>query len=232
MLTTRQDFLDTIYLLAKFYIIFLTVLDISLLLIFIPTFFFVSLTPGMCMTLAMTLGMTIGVRRTGWMMLGELLGVATVALFAVLGVSAIMLKYPLVFNVMKFAGAAYLLYIGVNMWRSKGKLAVTENNLLEEISISRSSLFNQGFITAIANPKGWAFMVSLLPPFINTDYPLPAQLCILIIIILISELVCMTLYAAGGKTIGKVLTRANNIKLLNRISGSLMVGVATWLAIS
>lgn len=46
--------------------------DFALLAVFIPTFFFVSITPGMCMTLAMTLGMSIGVRRTLWMMLGEL----------------------------------------------------------------------------------------------------------------------------------------------------------------
>ncbi len=50
--------------------------DYALLVAFIPTFFFVSVTPGMCMTLAMTLGMSIGVRRTLWMMLGELVGVA------------------------------------------------------------------------------------------------------------------------------------------------------------
>ena len=53
--------------------------DFALLAVFIPTFFFVSITPGMCMTLAMTLGMSIGVRRTLWMMLGELVGVALVA---------------------------------------------------------------------------------------------------------------------------------------------------------
>ena len=50
-------------------------IDVAALAVFIPTFFFVSITPGMCMTLAMTLGMSIGVRRTLWMMIGELLGV-------------------------------------------------------------------------------------------------------------------------------------------------------------
>ncbi len=49
--------------------------------------FFVSVTPGMCMTLSMTLGMTIGVRRTFWMMAGELLGVGLVAAAAVIGVA-------------------------------------------------------------------------------------------------------------------------------------------------
>lgn len=51
-------------------------LDYTLLLIFIPTFLLVSATPGMCMTLALTLGMSIGIRRTFWMMWGEMVGVA------------------------------------------------------------------------------------------------------------------------------------------------------------
>ncbi len=50
--------------------------DYALLAVFVPTFFFVSITPGMCMTLAMTLGMSIGVRKTLWMMLGELVVVS------------------------------------------------------------------------------------------------------------------------------------------------------------
>lgn len=206
--------------------------DTSLLLLFIPTFFIVSITPGMCMTLAMTLGMTIGIKKTAWMMLGELLGVAIVAISAVVGISTVMLQYPYVFSALKLIGAGYLVYIGINMWRSKGKLAISETDLSDSKKYSKSSLFNQGFITAIANPKGWAFMISLLPPFINAQYPMFAQLSILIAIILISELICMTLYATGGKTIGAVLTKRNNVQLLNKVSGALMVCVGIWLGLS
>ena len=55
-------------------------MNIALLTVFVPTFFFVSITPGLCMTLAMTMGMTIGVRRALWMMAGELVGLAVVEL--------------------------------------------------------------------------------------------------------------------------------------------------------
>jgi threonine/homoserine/homoserine lactone efflux protein len=206
-------------------------LDITLLTLFIPTFFLVSITPGMCMTLAMTLGMSIGIKKTLWMMWGELLGVALVAIAAVVGVSAIMFQFPQIFSVLKMIGAGYLLYVGINMWQSKGKLAVSNDNNCNT-HVSRQQLFNQGFITAIANPKGWAFMVSLLPPFINPNIALPMQLSVLITVILLSEFTCMMLYATGGKTIGKLLTQKNNVKLLNRISGSLMMLVALWLALS
>ncbi|MEW6992281.1 LysE family translocator [Colwelliaceae bacterium 6441] len=205
--------------------------DFTLVSIFIPTFFLVSITPGMCMTLAMTLGMSIGIRKTMWMMSGELLGVASVAIASVLGVSALMLNMPEIFNILKLIGALYLGYIGLNMWRSKGKLALSSEQK-ETITFSRQQLFNQGFITAIANPKGWAFMIALLPPFINTDYALPLQLTVLVIIIMISEFICMMLYATGGKTIAKALTQRNNVKLLNKVSGTLMFGVAIWLALS
>ena len=206
-------------------------LDFALLSLFIPTFFIVSVTPGMCMTLAMTLGMSIGVRNTLWMMWGELIGVAIVATASVIGVSTIMLQFPMIFNLLKFIGAGYLFYVGFNMWRSKGKLALSLNDNSPR-QISKQSLFYQGLVTAIANPKGWAFMVSLLPPFINTDYALIPQLSILITVILISEFACMMLYATGGKTLGKILSHHNNVKRLNRLSGTLMLLVALWLAVS
>ena len=185
----------------------------------------------MCMTLAMTLGMSIGIRSTLWMMWGELLGVAIVAMASVIGIAAIMLQYPQLFSVLKVLGACYLLYIGINMWRSKGKMAVTTTTN-KAMELSKQSLFNQGLLTAIANPKGWAFMISLLPPFINKNVELLPQLSLLIAVILISEFICMMLYATGGKTIGKILTKKNNLKLLNRTSGSLMIIVAIWLALS
>ena len=135
-------------------------LEYSLLLLFLPTSFFISITPGMCMTLAMSLGMSIGLRRTLYMMWGELIGVGLVAVAAVLGVSAIMLNYPSAFTVFKWLGGAYLMFIGGQMWLSKGKLSLNLDNPQQE-SASNIALVTQGFVTAVANPKGWAFMMSL-----------------------------------------------------------------------
>lgn len=204
-------------------------IDISALIIFIPTIFIVSITPGMCMTLAMTLGMSVGIRKTMYMMWGELLGVAIVAISAVIGVSAIMLRYPNIFIVLKCLGALYLTYVGINMWRSKGKLALNQENQIA--NTQSSTLFYQGLITAIANPKGWAFMISLLPPFLSAKLPIAPQLAVLLTIILLSEFICMMLYATGGKTVGKILTEKDKVKLLNKASGTLMIGVAIWLLI-
>lgn len=202
--------------------------DLALLAVFIPTFFFVSITPGMCMTLAMTLGMSIGVRRTLWMMIGELVGVAIVAIAAVLGVASIMLNYPQVFDILKWIGGGYLCYIGINMWRARGRMAVIEG---QQVNSSRFSLISQGFITAIANPKGWAFMISLLPPFISVDKPVAPQLLVLLSIIMVTESLSMLAYASGGKSLRLFLSRGNNIRWMNRIAGSLMISVGIWLAV-
>lgn len=204
-------------------------MDLAVLSIFIPTFFFVSITPGMCMTLAMTLGMSVGVRRTMYMMIGELIGVAIVAIASVIGVASVMLKYPDIFAILKYIGGAYLAYLGSQMWLSKGKMSV---NINKHSDVGRLSLFSQGLITAISNPKGWGFMIALLPPFINTEVSVVPQMIVLLLVIMLSEFVCMMIYATGGKTLKSLLSQGSNVRLLNRISGSLMVGVGIWLALS
>ncbi|NOI14440.1 LysE family translocator [Vibrio hepatarius] len=206
-------------------------MNTALLGMFIPTFFFVSITPGMCMTLALTLGMSVGYKRTLWMMAGELVGVGLVAVAAVLGIAAVMLNYPWLFVALKLIGGGYLFYLGVQMWRSRGKLAI---NMDDSPSAPQSDwdLVVQGFVTAIANPKGWAFMISLLPPFIDQNADLAPQLVVLVAIILCFEFICMTLYAMGGKGLKRVLGHSQNVRLMNRIAGTLMMAVGVWLLLS
>jgi len=205
-------------------------MTLSTLSIFIPTFFFVSLTPGMCMTLSMTLGMTIGVRRTFWMMYGELIGVGLVAAASVIGVAAIMLQYPSLFILMKLGGGAYLGYLGIQLWLSKGKMAISTAAALQT-DTSPFNLATQGFITAVANPKGWAFFIALLPPFIEQQQPLAPQLTLLLGIILSIEFLSLILYASGGRTLGRNLLKSGNVRLVNRIAGTLMGAVGLWLAL-
>ncbi len=181
------------------------------------------------MTLALTLGMTIGIRKTLWMMWGELAGVALVSISAVIGVASIMLNYPLVFTIFKYLGGLYLIFLGTQQWLSRGKMAIDYSQVNQSISAQR--LVAQGFVTAIANPKGWAFTVSLLPPFINPQLSMAPQLATLVVIILFSEFLFMMIYATGGRSLGKLLEHSQNVRLINRISGSLMILIGLWLAL-
>lgn len=116
------------------------------------------------------------------------------------------------------------------MWLSRGKMALN----LEECSfnVSRKNLAIQGFVTAIANPKGWAFFIALLPPFIDENLAYVPQLAVLIFLILLLEFSCLIIYATGGTTLRKLLQNSSNVKLLNKIAGSMMIGIGIWLALT
>lgn len=207
-------------------------LNLRLLTLFVPTFLVVSATPGMCMTLALTLGMTIGVRRTLWMMVGELAGVALVAVATVVGVAAVVLNYPGLYLALKYVGGGYLCYLGVELWRSRGRMAMNDLPDGQGTVPPYRTLVMQGFVTAIGNPKGWAFMISLLPPFIDKSLPLPPQLTLLVILILLIEFACLLVYASGGLTLRRLLLQQANVRLMNRIAGVLMAAIGFWLIAS
>ncbi len=203
-------------------------MDLTLLLAFIASFFLVALSPGLCMTLAMSLAISIGVRRTLWMMAGELAGVALVGTSAVLGVAALLLNAPVVFAAFKWIGAAYLLYMGWQTWHAEPHAPEKPAGNLQR---SRASLALQGFVTAVSNPKAWAFLVALLPPFVDQSRPLAPQLLTLLALMLVIEFISLLIYANGGRFLSEQLHRRGKARWLNRIAGSLMIGVGFWLAL-
>ena len=205
-------------------------MSVNLLAVFVPTFIAVSVTPGMCMTLSLSLGMTIGVRRTFWMMYGELIGVGLVAAASVVGAAALMLQYPLLFIALKYLGGLYLCYLGGQLWLSKGAMALSAEQKFSG-KVSAIQLAMQGFVTAVANPKGWAFFIALLPPFIDQQRPLAGQLFLLLGIILTIEFLSLILYASGGRSLNRLLQKSSNVRVLNRIAGTLMFAVGIWLAV-
>jgi len=207
----------------------LSLMNPSLLIAFGASFFFVALSPGLCMTLAMSLGISVGARRALWMMLGELTGIALVATSAVLGVAALLLSAPTVFVVFKWIGAAYLLYMGWQTWRAEPLRP--EQLAGGGTHRTRASLIAQGFVTAVANPKAWAFFVALLPPFVDTTRPLAPQLLALLAVMLVIEFACLQIYAHGGRALSEQLHRRGKARWLNRVAGALMGVVGIWLAL-
>ncbi|MEO8466571.1 MAG: LysE family translocator [Gammaproteobacteria bacterium] len=203
-------------------------MDLTRLITFGATFFFVAMSPGLCMTLAMSLGISVGVRRALWMLAGELAGVALVGTSAVIGVAALLLQAPTAFAVFRWIGAAYLVYMGWQTWRSEPpRLNLQEGDRRR----SAASLIFQGFITAVSNPKAWAFMVALLPPFVDKGRPLLPQLLAMLALMLVIEFISLQIYAHGGRALSEQLHRRGKAHWLNRVAGSLMVGVGIWLAL-
>jgi threonine/homoserine/homoserine lactone efflux protein len=202
-------------------------MSLSLLLTFCFSYFLIALSPGLCMTLAMSLGISIGPRRTLWMVWGELTGIALLGTAAALGVSALLMQAPLVFKVFKILGAAYLFMLGWQSWRAPaGSLRGTGDS---GAPASRRSLLLRGFVTAVSNPKAWAFFMALLPPFIDHDRALAPQLAVLLSLMVVIEFGCLMIYALGGRALAEWLFRKGEARWLNRASAALLFVVGFWL---
>jgi homoserine/homoserine lactone efflux protein len=193
------------------------------LLAFCGAYFLIALSPGICMTLAMTLGIGIGVRRTLWMMLGEVLGIALVGAAAMAGVAAMLTSASHVFAAFKIAGAAYLLWTAWLAWSAP---VATRGPVPR---VTPAALWTQGFVTAVSNPKAWAFLAALLPPFIDPKAALAPQMMVLLALMVVIEFACLLIYAQGGRNLSELLVRRGQVRLLNRVSAVLMTGVALWL---
>lgn len=179
------------------------------------------------MTLALSLGISIGVRRTLWMMLGELTGVALVSAASLGGVSALLLNAPGAFTIAKLLGAIFLLWSATRAWKASAKLILGDNDK----SASKGQLISQGFITAVSNPKAWVFLAALIPPFINAEKPLLPQAGMLLSAMVVIEFICLLIYAQGGRVLRDYLANKGLGQWLNRIAAGLMVGVAGWLVL-
>lgn len=197
-------------------------LDIELLLLLIPTILAVSLTPGMCMTLAFSMGLTQGYRKTLWMMAGEMTGVALVVSVAFFIITGLLTIDPIYFNTLTVIGAAYLLWVAWHLWHAESRFGTRRVTG----SIHPRSLLMLGFGTAFMNPKGWGFMFALLPGFIDPDRSRGTQLGVLLGVVLTTEFLSMSLYATGGHWLAEKLGDDHNLAILNKVAAALMVGVA------
>lgn len=201
-------------------------MDPATLLAFCASFFLIAVSPGLCMTLALSLGISIGVRRALWMMLGELTGIALVGAAALGGVGALMFKAPSAFAIAKLLGAAYLVWSAVRTWQAPPSVAVAGGPVA-----SREQLISQGFVTAASNPKAWVFFAALLPPFIDPARSLWPQAAILLCMMVLIEFACLLIYAQGGRVLRDYLANRGLGQWLNRVAAGLMVGVACWLVV-
>ena len=196
----------------------------DLILLFIPTIASVSFTPGLCMTLAFTLGLSIGYRRTLWMMLGELSGVATVFTATFWSLGWLLSRDPIYFQIVSLFGGAYLLYLAYQLFRQTPE-AIKARNLENTSPMALAIL---GYITAVSNPKGWAFLIALLPGFVASDGPLFPQFLIMMGIMLTTEFISMTVYATGGQWLASRLSDGSGVVYANRIAASMLTLAALW----
>lgn len=200
-------------------------MDVQILGAFVATCLLVSLTPGLCSMLCMSLATTIGVRRTQWMMLGELAGMGSVAALAVLGIAALLHLQPALFQALKLAGSGYLIWLGWKTWQSAPQRGFEPVRTPQ----TRGALAGLGFATAVTNPKVWALYVALLPPFVDPMRPVVLQLAVMLALIVLVELLALYLYAFGGRMLARLLGSASSRTSIGHVIGFLMGGMGVWM---
>ncbi|MGI2137265.1 LysE family translocator [Shewanella baltica] len=147
-------------------------------------------------------------------------------LAASLGLSAIILSSALAFSIVKWLGAAYLVYLGIqaliSMWRGNNKIVVDDN------SKPNGNVFFQGIVVSVLNPKVALFFLSFLPQFID---PLAGstsiQLLTLGLIFSLLATLCNVLYASAGSWVFSRPNSQRYSRALEGISGVLLIGLAS-----
>lgn len=197
-------------------------------LLFVTTVFFVSATPGPNMLLAMTHGIHYGVRRTLATCCGLMSALALIMLASAAGLGALLAASETLFSAVKYAGAAYLIYLGVKTWRAEPRpVAETADDARAPHTSAR--MFRSGFLVAMSNPKAFIFFAALFPQFMNARLPQGPQLALLALTFFIIEAAWQFAYASGGARLARWLNSARRLRLVNRVSGGAFIGAGALL---
>ncbi|MEC4727617.1 LysE family translocator [Shewanella sp. D64] len=163
--------------------------------------------------------------------LGVGVGYFAHTLAACLGLSAIILSSAVAFSIVKWLGAAYLVYLGIqsliSMWRGGSQIMVSDN---EQPS---ADVFVQGILVSILNPKVALFFLSFLPQFIDVSTgSASGQLLVLGLIFSALATVCNVLYATAGSWLFSRPNSNKYTRVLEGVSGVLLISLAGKIAFS
>lgn len=205
-------------------------MDLHAWLIFAGSVILLTASPGPNALLALSHGVKHGLKNTLATICGSLLAFVILMVASLAGIGTIMASSVWMFETIRWLGAAYLIYLGIKMWRSTPKEVLTDE--IGQSDKSKIALFRKGFWVAISNPKIIIFFASFFPQFINPAYPQLQQMIILGVTFVGLELSWQLLYAGGGNKISVWINTPKRQKNINRVSGSLFFAAGTLLLFS
>jgi homoserine/homoserine lactone efflux protein len=207
-------------------------MSFNFILLFSTTVFIASIIPGPSMLLALTHGMHNGAKRTIASAMGNVTVTLIQAAVSIVGLGAILIASETVFQVIKWAGAAYLIYMGISMLcSSKMSLSPSKLKYTNKRNSLRRMYLQAAFVTA-GNPKAIVFFTAVFPQFIDPNSAYLYQSCILISICAFIAFSCFMIYAMGGQKIVSLFSQATVGKYLKRIIGGTFIGAGIGLAAS
>lgn len=204
-------------------------MPLDLYLFFIVTAVVLSATPGPIMMLALRNGMGVGMRRSLFGVLGTSLGNVLLMTLSALGLGALLYSSIVLFEIVKWLGAAYLIYLGIQLWRT----AATHSDIEAPVPArtrSNRGLFLQSLFVAVSNPKGLIFFGALFPQFMVSSASPLMQFALLGLTFLTIDCVWQCIYAAGGTRMMRWLRTPRHRTWFNRVSGGAFVGAGFLLA--
>ncbi|GGR36924.1 LysE family transporter [Agromyces mediolanus] len=209
--------------------------------------FVISFTPGAGAINTMGNSLAVGFRRSIWGILGQQAALVVHIVIVAAGVGVLVASSPLVFEIIRYAGAAYLVYLGIRQILAKPS-AVPEPSVAPEPveaeadadaspaavarGESRWSMFRRGLWVNLLNPKAIVFFLAFLPQFIRPGLPLlPQYLVVGATVVIVDVIVMWGFFAVAAQGLRRLTTSARGQRIVNRIFGSLFIGVGVLLAV-
>jgi threonine/homoserine/homoserine lactone efflux protein len=180
--------------------------------------------PGPTVVLIISYALGHGRRAAGSTVAGVALGDFTAMTASLLGLGALLAASATLFTVLKWVGAAYLIYLGVKLWRAP----VAEQAADVEAPVERHGrIFLHAYAVTALNPKSILFFVAFLPQFLDRSSPVPAQLLICEATFLVLATLNAFAYALLASAARRTIRRPGVQRVVNRTGGGLLIGAGT-----
>jgi len=175
--------------------------------------------PGPSVLLTIAHSLSFGWRRALLTVSGATLGIAVQLLVAVIGIGGLISFVAATFDVLRWAGAAYLIYIGVKVWRNAGELAA----LGSAVDARPNGLLMQGLVITVFNPKSLLFIAAFLPQLVDVHRPVGAQFLIIVPVFLLIAFVVTSAWAIVSGLINSFIKRSGTLAILFRLAAVMIV---------
>jgi threonine/homoserine/homoserine lactone efflux protein len=187
------------------------------------------LMPGPIVTLVVANSLSHGSRSGLATVAGASIGNAILLGATAVGLVAFFALLSEIFEVVRWVGALYLIWLGVKAWRARGGQGLA---IVPAAKRSSRAVFLQGFLIAITNPKAIVFYIAFLPQFIDSHLAAGPQLLVMIGTMIVMALLSDSAYALlAGRARGWFTTPARR-QLQSRITGTLLIGVGCGLLLA
>ncbi|KHO21984.1 LysE family transporter [Mycolicibacterium setense] len=189
----------------------------------------ISVSPGAGAILSMATGLTHGVRRGTWSVLGLQIGLMLQLVLVAVGLGAVVAGSVLAFQIVKWLGVAYLIYLAVQQWRS-ASLDLNER-MSGTVERGRLALLMRGFLVNTTNPKGLVFLLAVLPQFVVPAAPLLPQYLAIAATMVAVDIVVMSLYTGLAARMLNWLQTPRQQTILGRVFSGLFATAAVVLSL-